>query len=163
MDLYTLCEIAQLRAIHSAIDPSSESIYRLKCRQYSIMFHTPLHIVLDELDPLQVLTALYEEQYHPSIVEEECEELLDKLYTMKDPTYSRMSKEETEALVDAVINKEIERAKKKKRPTQETIQKDIKVAETTLPQKPKSGSMSFGSLEKLEAQSEANKAGFDDQ
>src|ERR1035437_4417238 len=118
LDFYSLFELAQLKAINSALEPSLESIYRMKCREYSVKYHTALHLVYS-LNPMDVLQALYEEQYPPSIVGEECEELLDKLYTMKDPTYSRMTKEETEELVDAVLNKELARAKKKKPITQE--------------------------------------------
>lgn len=169
MDFFSLFELAQIRAINSAIDPSMESIYRIRCREYSQKFHTPLDRVMNELDPLMVMEALYEEKYPPSCIEEELEELLDILHKAKDPTYSRMSAEETEALVDAVLNKELARAAKKKRPTQETIQSDIKAAElkpTPAPSKGrplKSGSMNFGDLEKIDAESERNKGGFNPQ
>lgn len=142
-----------------ALEPSLESIWRIKCRQYSITYNTPLHVVTNELDPMFVLQALYEEQYSPSIVEEEYLELLDRLYTMRDPNYTRISPAETESLVDAVLNKELARAAKKKKPTQENIQAAIKEAEV----KPKSGGMNFESLEKLEADAESNKSGFEDQ
>lgn len=159
MNPYDIFELAQLRAIHSAIEPTSDSIWRMKCRDYSVRFHTPLHVVMNELDPLMVLQALYEDQFHPSIVDEELQELLDKLYVIKDPEYSRMSKEETEELVDSVLNKELERASRKKRITQQTIEKEIKEAEVI---KPKQGSMSFGDLEKIDEEAEANKSGFED-
>jgi uncharacterized protein YejL (UPF0352 family) len=156
-DFYSLFELAQIRAINLAIEPSLESIWRMKLREYSQKFFTPLHEV-QELDPLFVLQALNEERYHPSIVDEELEELLDTLNKMKDPKYSRISKEDLENLVDNVLNKEIARAAKKKAPTPETIQAEVKAAESN----PKSGKMAFGDLEKLEAVSEANKAGFKD-
>jgi len=60
--------------------------------------------------------------------------------------------------VDAVLNKEIARLSKKKRPTEQTIQQEIKKAEA---EKPKSGSMNFEDLEKLEGSVESNKIGFD--
>jgi hypothetical protein len=160
MDYYSLLEFSQLKAIHLALEPSIDSIFRIKCRDYSQRFHTPLHVVMNELDPMVVLEALYEEQYRPSIVEEELEELMDRLYLMKDPNYSRMTKEQTEDLVDAVLNREIERAKKKKAPTQQTILDEIKRADTK-PQNPKSGAMDFSQLEKLESKSEINKSGFE--
>src|ERR1035437_5601595 len=156
LDFYSLFELAQLKAINSALEPSLESIYRMKCREYSVKYHTALHLVYG-LNPMDVLQALYEEQYPPSIVEEECEELLDRLYSMKDPSYSRMTQEETEELVDQVLNKELARAKKKKPITQETIQSEIKADAI----KPKSGSMSFGDLEKQDAATESNKSGFE--
>ena len=113
---------------------------------------------MNELDPITVLQALYEDKYHPSIVEQECEDLLEKLYLIKDPTYTRMSKEDEEAMVDAVLNREIARAAKNKRPTQETIQSEIKKAESK--PLPKSGGMDFGNLEEIDAKGEANKEGF---
>ena len=129
----------------------------MRCRDYSVKFSTPLHIVVD-LDPMFVLQALYESQYPPSIVEEELEELLDILNKIKDPSYKRVSQQDTEDLVDAVLNKELARAAKKKSPTQESIRSEIIANQA----KPKSGSMNFGELEKLESQSEANKSGFKD-
>lgn len=150
MQFYDLFEYAQIKAIESAISPSLESIWRSRCRLYSQKYHTPLHIVEDELDPLRVLGALYEDQYPPSIVNEELQELLDTLQKIKDPNYSRMTQAETEELVDAVLNRELARAAKKKPPNQQEIQNEI-VKEVT---KPKSGSMDFGDLEKLESESE---------
>lgn len=159
---YDLFEICRLRAIALAIDPTTESIWRMRCREYSEKFHTPLHIVEKELDPIYILQHLYEIQYSPRVIDEELNEVLEQLYRIKDPNYSPLSKEEMEDLVDAVMNKEIQRLSKKKRPTQQTIRQEIKkeqLAETI--QKPKKGSMSFGELEKLEESAEANKAGFD--
>ena len=155
---YDLFEICRLKAIALAIDPTTESIYRMRCREYSEKFHTPLHIVEKELDPLFVLQHLYEVQYSPRVIDEELNEILEQLYRIKDPNYAPMSKEDMEDLVDAVLNKEIQRLSKKKRPTQETIQQEIKKDEI---KKPKSGSMSFGDLEKLEENIESSKAGFD--
>ena len=158
INFYSLFELCELRAINAALDPTPESVWRIRCRQYSQMYHTPLHVVMNELDPTMVLQALYEDKYHPSVVEQECEDLLEKLYLIKDPTYSRMSKEDEEAMVDAVLNREIARAAKKRRPTQETIQADIKKAESK--PLPKSGGMDFGNLEEIDGKAEANKEGF---
>src|ERR1700676_3956774 len=99
MDFYLLFELGQLKAIHLALEPSLESLWRIKCRDYSQIFHTPLHVVMNDLHPIMVLQALYETQYPPSIVNEELEELMDTLQKIKDPTYSRMTQQETEDLV----------------------------------------------------------------
>ncbi|CAM6005485.1 unnamed protein product [Sphagnum balticum] len=135
-----------------------DSIWRMRCREYSQKFHTPLHLVLNELDPVFVLQQLYESEISPSAAEDETEELLDILYKKKDPNYSRMSSEEIEELVDNVINREIKRNNKKKAPTQETISEEIKKAEV----KPKSGSTTFKDLERLDSDQESNLSGFDD-
>jgi hypothetical protein len=161
MNIYSLFELAQLRAINVALEPSQESIWRMRCREYSVKYNTPLHVVMNELDPLFVLQQLYEEQFPPSIVDEEIEELLERLYKIRDPEYTVMSKEETEALVDNVLNREIKRLGRKKRPTEEMIEPKKVEVKNTSEEKPKSGSMTFGDLEKIEESSEANKAGFD--
>ena len=158
IDLYSLFELAELRAIHAAIEPTMESIWRAKCRSYSLTYHTPLHVVMNELDPLHVLQTLNEEKYSPREIMEEPQEILEILYKMRDPNYVIVSQEETEALVDSVMNKELARAKKKKAPTQQEIQSQVKAAEA----KPKSGVLDFGNLEQMESQAESNKAGFKD-
>lgn len=156
IDFQDLLELAQLRAIHLALEPTLDSVYRIKCREYSVRFNTPLHTVIEDLDPLFVFQTLYEDQYHPSIVGEELDELLEKLYTMKDPTYSKISKEDMEELVDSVLQKEMDRASKKKRPTQETIQDDINKSAITVPiaKKPRQGGLSFSELEKADSKIE---------
>jgi hypothetical protein len=158
VNFYSLFELCELRAINAALDPTPESVWRIRARQYSQMFHTPLHVVMNELDPVMVLQALYEDKYHPSIVEQECEDLLEKLYLIKDPTYRRVSKEEEEAMVDMVLNREIARAAKKKPPTQQVIQEEIKKAESK--PAPKSGGIDFGNLEEIDSRGESSESGF---
>lgn len=141
MNLYDLLEYSQLKAIQAAISPSLESIWRMRCRDYSQKFFTPLHLVM-ALDPIFILQALYEDQFQPSIVEDELEELLDRLYIMKDPTYSRMSQQDTEDMVDMVLNKEIKRAANKKL-TPENTSEILQDAS-----KPKQGALDFSNLAK---------------
>lgn len=157
-DFYSIFELAELRAINAALRPSAESMYRARCRQYSIMFHTPLHVV-QELDPLFVIQSLQEEKYTYREVHDDLEGVLELLYKIKDPSYTTMSKEETENLVDAVLNKELERASKKKSVMEETYAKPVEKKPKPQP-KPKSGSMSFGDLERSEADSESGKGNF---
>ena len=77
---YDLFELCRLKAIALAIDPTTESIYRMRCREYSEKFHTPLHVVERELDPIFVLQHLYEIQYSTRVVDEELNEILEQLY-----------------------------------------------------------------------------------
>lgn len=153
-----LIEQAELLALHAAISPSIESIYRLKCRQYSVMFHTPLDRVM-ELDPAFVLQALYEDRFSASAVDEELEELLDRLYTIQDPTYSRISQAETEDLVDSVLQKEMKRLGKNK-PSEKTLLAKNTSEKETKTTNPKSGGLSFESLEKADEAIEGNSNGF---
>lgn len=156
LDFYTLLEYSQIKAIETAINPTADSIYRIKCREYSIRFHTPLDKVLNELDPIFVMQQLHEEQYTPRSANEEIEELLEILNKIKDPSYSKLNAQETEDLVDAVLNREIARAAKKKAPTQQAIQNEIKAAEAA----PKSGGMQFPDLEQIDSEAEKDKQGF---
>lgn len=118
-------------------------IWRMKLREYSERFHTPLHEVMD-LDPMFVLQHLYEARLTPSMVEEELEDILEEMKKIKDPEYVKISAAELEDFVDQVINKEIKRLGTKKAPTPETIETEVKQAET----RPKSGSMDFKDLGK---------------
>jgi hypothetical protein len=161
MHYYDLIELAEIKAINSAIFPSTESIYRLKCRQYSEAFFTPLDRVYD-LDPQLVLQALYESKYPPSVVENELEELIETLKRIEDPRYTRVSQEEIEDLVDAAINN-LNRIKGKKKTVIEEslLDKDSKELKKQ-PIPPKQGSMSFENLQQLEESSENNTKGFRD-
>jgi hypothetical protein len=156
MDLFSLFELAQLKAIEVAVDPTLESVWRSKCRDFSQKFFTPLAEVLN-MDPSFVLQNLYEEEYTPASVREDLEGILERLYSIKDPTYTKIDKAELEELVDNVMNREIARAKKKKPITQQTIQEDIKKAELN---KPKSGGINFSDLEKTDERGELGKSGF---
>jgi hypothetical protein len=152
MDFYDLLQLSELRAIHSALQPTLDSVWRIRCRTYSERFHTPLHEVV-RLDPEFVLQHLNESKYQPSEIEEEMEEILDVLMKIKDPTYSRMSATEVEDLVDAVMNKEIKRVGKKKQ---------SKEVELPKPKIPKSGGMDFKALEESESAKEQGQSGFED-
>ena len=164
-DFYSLFEYSQLKAINSALDPTIDWFWRMKCREYSKEFHTPLHVVMRDLDPLFVLQHLYESQYNRHAIEEDLDGVLENLYKMKDPNYTPISKEELEELVDSVMNKEIKRLSKKKSPTQETIQTEIKAAEVKDIKKTllaKKGSMSFEDMEGMDSSVESGKANFED-
>ena len=142
--------------------PSPESIWRFRLRQYSQKFFTPLHEA-EKLDPLYIMQALYEDQYNLGVAREELEDLIEILQKIKDPSYSKMSEQDMEDMVDAVINRELARAAKKKPPTLEAIAEATKVAAAKPkdnPNPPKSGSINFGSLQKLEGVD--NKGKFED-
>jgi hypothetical protein len=165
MNFYDLIHHAELLAIGVALSPTPESIYSIRCREYSDRFRTPLHEVYD-LDPMFVLKNLYEDKYQPSEIHDEMEDLLDKLYTMQDPTYSRMNKQDLEDMVDAVMNKEIKRLAKTKDPITGELKNPLLAKKTSdkevKPIPPKGGSMSFESLEMSDEAAEGNKGGFKD-
>jgi len=100
------------------------------------------------------------------LIHDEMEDLLDKLYTMQDPTYSRMNKQDLEDMVDAVMNKEIKRLAKTKDPITGELKNPLLAKKTSdkevKPIPPKGGSMSFESLEMSDEAAEGNKGGFKD-
>lgn len=161
IDLYSLFELSQLKAIEQAINPTLQSIWLMRAREYSVKFHTPLHVVVNELDPIFVLDMLNQDKYSPAEVREDMEGILEELYKIKDPAYESLSAQDTEDLVDAVLNKEIARLNKKKNktPTQQEITSDVIAAESV---KPKSGGMDFSQLEQMESATELPKSGFED-
>lgn len=165
MNFLDLIQHAELLAISVAISPTEESIYNIRCREYSDRFSTPLHLVYD-LDPLFVIRNLFEDRFRPSEIQEEIPELLEKLYQIKDPTYTSMSKQDTEDMVDNVLNREIRRLAKKKDPWTGEVQKPSVVKNTSgeeVKEPPKkSGGVSFESLEQIDEAGEANKGGFKD-
>lgn len=164
MDFYSIIELEHLKAIYAALEPTLDSIWRLKCRAYSQRFFTPLHVVMNDLDPVMVLQALYEDQYHPSQIPEEMNDILEKLYTIRDPNYTAMSPQDIEDLVDAVLNKEIARFNKQKKvetklpglPPQKSL------LEKKQEPKPKSGGLQFDSVVEVDQKAEASKGGFED-
>jgi hypothetical protein len=114
-----------------------------------------------DLEPTLILTALFESEYHPSTAGEDAEELLETLYEIQDPNYQKVDPQETEDLVDMVMNRELARMEKKKALTQQTIVEEIVKEEAKKAHKPKSGKMDFSSLEKMESREEEGTAGFD--
>jgi hypothetical protein len=159
MNFYDLFELSQLKAIQVALEPTLESVWRIRCREYSEKFCTPLHLVMNELDPQMVLQALYEEKYQPSEIDGEIDGILEMLYKIKDPNYSSISKEDLEDLVDSVLNKEIKRLSKKKKTTEEKITSEKQPISAP---KTKSGSMNFSEIEKIDSLNEEATSGFRD-
>lgn len=125
-------EFHQIKAVYSALNPGFESVWRAKCREYSIKFHTPLHLV-HTMDPEFIVQNLYEDEYNKKHVNNNLDEILDQLRRIKDPTYEPLPQQEIEDLVDAVLNKEIKRNSKKA---------------VSVEPPPTQGGMSFGNLAK---------------
>lgn len=106
-------EMAETQAVEAKINPTEETLWRSVERQYSKLFHTPLHLVCT-LDPLYVLTSLYENKLEGLSVkdDEEFNQILDSLYRLQDPNYdSEREKEEEEYNKRAVLEEEERLAK----------------------------------------------------
>lgn len=147
MDFYGLLEHIQVKSILFALSPNDQSIWRGMCREYSEKFHTPLHVVY-ELDAEFVLTNLFETEFSTKNVKKNLDEILDRLYRMRDPNYEAMDNAELEDLVDAVLNKEMKRKGE--------IRNDPKIEEP----KPTQGGVNFAGLDRMDEIAERGKSGF---
>lgn len=91
--LTDLIETCKASAILSALEPTEASIYRNFCRRYSILFHTPLHLV-ETFTPEHVLLNIYEHQMDEMDIEENMENLHDMILQIEDPNYDAKAEEE---------------------------------------------------------------------
>jgi len=69
-------------AMANVIAPDDDYMYRKVCRQYSTLFHTPLHIVF-ALPPDEVLKYVYEYQLE-QLDEEDLDVAADKIVNPQD-------------------------------------------------------------------------------
>lgn len=147
MDFYGLLEHIQVKSILLALSPKDHYVWRKMCREYSERFHTPLDRVHD-LDPEFVLTNLFEEEFSTNNVKKNLDEILDRLYRLRDPNYEAVSSADLEDLVDLVLNKEMKRKGE--------VRNDPKPEEP----KPTEGGMSFSGLDRMDEIAERGKSGF---
>lgn len=94
MSLRDLQESCLAKAIMDKLDPDELSDYKFICRQYSKAFHTPLHVVENDLDPADVISAYYSDVYDGIDLDEKGEEVLDTIYELQDPNYAKEKREE---------------------------------------------------------------------
>lgn len=140
MDVFSLLELAQARAIFNKLKPTEASVWRGVMREYSRSFSTPLHEVI-KLDPEVVLLNLYEYQFDALDLEEDADfnRLMDTLHKLEDPDYdANHDKEEEEYNKKAVLEEE-ERLKKK------ALKKKVPV-EDKPKELPKAGGINLGYL-----------------
>lgn len=94
MTLAELLESCEAEALLGKLESTEETVWRYICRQYSIKFHTPLHVVMNDLDPREVILAHYEGQLEDVDTEENIEKLLDSVYTLQDPEYAQQKRDD---------------------------------------------------------------------
>ena len=110
IDLKYLKEIA----LANVSDPTTEYFYRYVCRWYSKTFHTPLHVVLTELSPSDVLIAYFEEGYETM---DEDDRFLQMMKTV-DPDFDDKEEESIQEFINMIEeeqeNKRLAKAEKDK-------------------------------------------------
>lgn len=103
-----LADYCQALALANKLHPTDEAIYRSFCRQYSRSFHTPLHQVLD-LDPIVVMTAIYEDQLEEISLDDNMEQIMDLIYQLEDPEYAQQKRDELKQFIKDSEEEEEER------------------------------------------------------
>ena len=137
IDFSELLEYCRIEAIASKMSPTEDSIYRSICRDYSEMFHTPLHMVL-EMDPLHVVLNVYEKQAEgmDTTDYQKLELIMDTIMGIEDPNYeAKKSKEQEEFDRKAELEEE-ERIKAGKpiyQPKKKTLSKNEEAPDKKLP------------------------------
>jgi len=137
IDFSELLEYCRIEAIASKMAPTEDSIYRSICRDYSEMFHTPLHMVL-EMDPLHVVLNVYEKQAEgmDTTDYQKLELIMDTIMGIEDPNYeAKKSKEQEEFDRKAELEEE-ERIKAGKpiyQPKKKTLSKNEEAPDKKLP------------------------------
>jgi len=124
MELYELIQALKVQSIADLFEPDADSIWRWYCRNYSKAFFTPLYQVMN-LDPQHVILSVLENNLEPAggeNLEDNVEDLLERVYAIEDPTYESMKRKELEE-----IDSEIERIEALRIKENRPIHKSLKV------------------------------------
>lgn len=100
----------QILAIKSAEQPDWGDIYRTICREYSEKYHTPLHIVENELDQEYVLSHYYEDLFQDLFRKSKEDEKVRQSYNelrlgILDPDKAEKQINEDDAWAQEMLNK----------------------------------------------------------
>jgi hypothetical protein len=144
-----IIECCQVEAIANKLDPTNAVRWQRFCRDYSKVFNTPYHQVL-QMDPEFVILAVYEEQLDNVDVEEKMEELMDRVLSIEDPDYEKTKEQDILEFMRMSEEEEEERIKAGK-PVFQKKKKSIPKKEEKLPENlPTSGGINLSYLEKLD-------------
>jgi len=148
-DLLDLC---QVEAIAAKLAPDELAIHRYYCRQYSKLFHTPLHVA-QSLDPALVIRAVIEDRLDGEDEMDEIEKYLDVVYMVEDPEYVTQRQQQEEDYLAQAQEEEAERVRLGK-----PIHPALKGESTLVPDAPpktnlpKSGGINMAALKHLESE-----------
>jgi hypothetical protein len=108
VDFLELIKMCRAEALAGKLYPTAESQWRFFCRQYSQRFSTPLEQVLN-LDPEHVILHVLETQTDDIDVEENIEQIMEKIYQIADPNYDAKVKKEQDDFDKKALEEEEER------------------------------------------------------
>lgn len=97
-DFKALADYCQAQALSDKLRPGDEAVWRQFCRKYSRTFYTPLHVV-ELMDPVKVLLAVYEDQLENVDVDDNMEAILDIIYSLEDPDYAKEKRDDLKQFI----------------------------------------------------------------
>lgn len=114
LEFRDLLDYCQVEAISNKASPTEDSVWRSIARTYSKLFNTPLHIVLNDLIPEDVILNVYEHQLEQMDIDkyETIKDLYDIICTIENPDYEKINEEELDDFVRKAEEEERERIKK---------------------------------------------------
>ncbi len=149
LSLHELIQCCQVEAIANRLDPTIISRYKDFCREYSRLFSTPYHLVL-EFDPEFVISTVLDERLDGIDIDEKMEDLMDRVYSIEDPNYEKSKEQDLQAFIDQSLEEEQERLKQG-RPVFQKTKKSISKKEEPLKEKlPTGGYVNLSYLENLD-------------
>jgi hypothetical protein len=166
-----LIDFCSAEALGNSMEPTEETVWRSYCREYSTKFHTRLDVVMNELDPEFVILQVMESRLENIDHDEHLESIMDSIYSMEDPSYSKDKAAEQQSFDEQAEKEEKERLDRGESLFKHLTRKSVKNAalkmkeilkrETPKPNKlPKSGGLDMARLAHL-ADEEAE-GGFKD-
>jgi hypothetical protein len=102
-----------LIALKGATKPDAESNLRFVTRWYSKTFHTPLHVVANDVPIEDIWLAFFEERYH-GMPPEELQTYVSMALETPEERRARIDAEENEAAADEAFARQAEAAAKAK-------------------------------------------------
>lgn len=155
-EFQVLVENCKAKAIAGKLEPSEESLYRSYCREFSVVFNTPLYQVFKELDPHFVILSVMEHHLEDADPVENMEELLDQIYILQDPDYNKTKRDEVKAFIKEAEEEEAKRIAAG-RPIHKDLLEEVSTKGTTPVQTPtqptklpQSGGVNLAYLEREE-------------
>lgn len=142
-----LIDVCRIESISTKIQPTMASLYRGFCREYSKVFHTPLHLVFN-LDPELVLTNLFEDKIADSPLDKNVDMWLKTIKLVEDPNYEEVMEKDLDNFVERALEEEKERLKSGTSVVAAHAKKTLlkKVKEEVVEKGPQGGSVDFSGM-----------------
>lgn len=153
IDFKDLLEYCQAEAICSRMIATESAVWRRICREYSKLFHTPLHEVM-KMDPEHVVLSVCEEQASDMDIDDynKLEGIMDTIRSIEDPNYEVARKDEQDEF-DRQAELEEEQRIKEGRPVYVPKKKTLpKKAEEPAKKLPTGGMVNLDYLSKIDSE-----------